>query len=155
MLIIYYANDGQMWELSYWAQCLWHLSMGWHSWEVTLQHMGVLCMMWVFNRVHGYVCVCWGCWNSIRQMDLFRVLSLLPKKGPNMFLSFANSTHHMYIHTYIYICRVHIHFAYDLLFTCFSFCFSSISYGHWWKQNAPEPLSQPQNKLERHNRAAL
>ena len=88
MLIIYYANDGQIWDLSYWAQCQWHLWMGRHSWGVALQHMCVflLSMTWVclIGSAGERVCarLCWGCWNSIRQMGLFRELSLLPKKGP-------------------------------------------------------------------------
>lgn len=63
------------------------------------------------------MCVCWGCWNSIRQMDLFRVFSLLPKKGSNMFFSFANSKHQYVEHISIRLTIFH-----SLVYSFFLFC---------------------------------
>lgn len=102
--------------------------------------------MWCVWREDGCVSVCWGSWNSIKQMDLLRVSSLLPKKGPNMPLSLANRTQQYAEHISIWP------------FTCFllfSFCFASMSSSRWRKQNTPEPLSWPQNEPEKQNRAAL
>lgn len=128
MLIIYYANDGQIWDLSYWAQCQWHLWMGRHSWGVALQHMCVflLPMTWVclIGTTGERVCarLCWGCWNSIRQMGLFRVLSLLPKKEP--ICSSLLPTINMYS-TYPFC----LHSSIRLFFSAFA----SIGYSHWLK----------------------
>lgn len=62
LLIIYYANDGHIWDLSNWAQCQWHLWMRRHSWVVALQHM-CACVVYdvsAFDREFGRVCVCIG-----------------------------------------------------------------------------------------------
>lgn len=67
-------------------------------------------------REDGCVRVCWGSWNSIKQMDLFRVSSLLPKKGRNMSLSFANSTQQYAEHISIWLTIFH-----SLVFSLFLF----------------------------------
>lgn len=156
MLIVYYANYGQIWDLSYWAQCQWHLWMGRHSWEVALQHMRVCCDVSVFNREQRlcvYVClVCCGWWNSIRQMGLFRVLSLLPKKGPICFSIFANNTHQYVQHISILLTFFSIHFSCFCFF--FAFCF------HWlqplMKTNRTwAPFTATKWTWETHNRGVL
>lgn len=113
--------------------------------------MRVCCDVSVFNREHGCVFVCCGCWNSIRQMGLFRVLSLLPKKGPICFSIFANNTH-QYVHCISIFLKF---FPFTCLVFVLSLPFAAIGYSHWWKQNAPEPLSQPENELEKLNGGVL
>lgn len=100
-------------EIHYTEQCQCHLWMGRHSWEVAFQHMCVC------------VCVYWDCWNSIRQMGLFRVLSLLPKKGP--ICSCILPTIDINIqHAYIFLFN-------SACFYFYSLPFSSVGYGCWWK----------------------
>ena len=101
------------------------------------------CMCVIAARC-GCMRVCWGGWNSIRQMGLFRVLSLLPKKGP-ICLSLLPTLHINMYSTYPF----YLHSSIQLFCFCFSLPFASIGYSHWWKQNAPEPLSQPENELNR------
>lgn len=67
-------------------------------------------------REGGCVSVCWGSWNSIKQMDLLRVSSLLPKKGPNMSLFLANSTQQYAEHISIWLTIHHSLVFYFFLF---------------------------------------
>lgn len=97
-----------------------------------------------------YVCLCWGCWNSVRQMGLFRVLSLLPKKRPICF-SLLPTIHINMYSTYPFC----LHFSIDLPCFCFFFAFCFNWLQPLMKHNAPEPLSQPVNKTEKHNRVVL
>lgn len=81
--------------------------------------------MSVLNRQRGCGCMCVfieGCWNSIRQMGLFRVLSLLPKKGPICLSLLPTKRINMYS-TFPFC----LHFSIDSPCFCFFFAFCL----HW------------------------
>lgn len=105
--------------------------------------------MSLFNREHG--CVCWWCWNSIRQMGLFRVLSLLPKKGP-ICSSLLPTIHINMYSTFPFCLHFSIHLPWFFVLP-FAFCFRSLQL--LMKTKSTWTLSQPENELEKHNSGVL
>ena len=79
-------------------------------------------------------------------MGLFRVLSLLPKKGPICFSLLP--TIHINMYSAYSLC---LHFSIDSPPFSFFLCRLLLWFQPLIKHIAPEPLSHPENETEKHN----